>query len=126
MNWRKLIYSIIIPSVANFIFMIFISIGVRSNALVLFYAIIMMVTALLSNTGKGKNGDAISTIVMGLIAGGATWLLIEVLSSIQGFSWLFVLKTVGLMFIVAFAIWFGQIIMEDDQQGEDPDDSDDE
>ena len=54
MNWRKLIYSIIIPSIAGFTFGIFISIGTLTNAIVFFYGIVMMIAAFLSSTGKGK------------------------------------------------------------------------
>ena len=67
MNWRKLIYSIIIPSIAGFTFGIFISIGTLTNAIVFFYGIVMMIAAFLSSTGKGKNGDAFSTVIMGAL-----------------------------------------------------------
>lgn len=117
MNWRKLIYSIIIPSVASFIFGIFLSIGVITNAIVFFYAIVMMIAALLSSTGKGKNGDALSTIFMGVMVAGVTWLLISLLGEMgERFSWLFVLKTAGFMLATSFTVWLAKFIMEDKKQ----------
>ena len=83
MNWRKLIYSIIIPSIAGFTFGIFISIGTLTNAIVFFYGIVMMIAAFLSSTGKGKNGDAFSTVIMGALVTGVTYLFISMIGELS-------------------------------------------
>lgn len=113
MNWRKLIYSIIIPSIAGFTFGIFISIGTLTNAIVFFYSIVMMIAAFLSSTGKGKNGDAFSTVIMGALVTGVTYLFISMIGELsERFNWIFVVKTVGFILAASLTIYLAKTIME--------------
>ena len=117
MNWRKLIYSIIIPSIAGFTFGIFISIGTLTNAIVFFYGIVMMIAAFLSSTGKGKNGDAVSTVIMGALVTGVTYLFISMIGELsERFNWMFVVKTVGFILAASLTIYLAKTIMEDKPQ----------
>lgn len=117
MNWRRLIYSIIVPGIVSFIFALVISVGMVTNMSVFLYAICMTAAAILSSTGHGKNGDAPSTLFMGILVGVTTYLLITVLGDLGGkFSWIFVLKTVGFVAAIAATIYFAKSIMENKPQ----------
>ena len=113
MNWRRLIYSIVIPVFASIPFGILISIGKVSNLSVFLYAVAMLVAAVLSSTGKGKNGDALSTLLFGGLVLLTAFLLAEILGDIRTkFSWFFVLKTVGFMAAAASTVWLAKAIMK--------------
>lgn len=117
MNWRRLIFSIIIPGFASFLFGLVISIKAVTNLSVLLYAIIMLVAAFLSSIGKGKNGDAPSTLFFGGLMVLTTVLLISILGDLsEKFSWFFVIKTVGFMAALASTIWLAKAIMENKPQ----------
>ena len=113
MNWRRLIYSIVIPSISSFIFVVVISIGTINNTSIFFFFFVMMIAAALSSTGKGKNGDALSTIVMGLVVTAAMYLFFMAIGDLgHEFSWSFVLETAGFMATTALSIYFARSIME--------------
>lgn len=117
MNWRRLIFSIIIPGFASFLFGLVISIKAVTNLSVLLYAIIMLVAAFLSSIGKGKNGDAPSTLFFGGLMVLTTVLLISILGDLsEKFSWFFVIKTVGFVATIASTIWLAKAIMENKPQ----------
>ena len=82
MNWRKLIYSIVIPVIVGFVFGLFLSIGILTNATVFFFAIALTIAGVLSSTGQGKNGDAPSTITMGFLATAVTYLFLSLVSEL--------------------------------------------
>ena len=110
---RKLIYNIIIPSFASFIFGVLLSVGVITNLVIFIYTMVMTAAALLASTGKGRNGDAPSTLFMGFLVGLATYLLISVLGDLfASFHWFFIVKTIGFMIATAAAVVFGRMVME--------------
>lgn len=121
MNWRRLIFSIIIPGFASALFGLVISIKAVTNLSVLLYAIIMLVAAFLSSIGKGKNGDAPSTLSFGGLMVLTTVLLISILGDLsEKFSWFFVIKTVGFVATIASNIWLAKAIMENKPQNSNP------
>lgn len=113
MNWRKLIYSIVIPCAAGLFFGFSINSGNLSNWKVFIFAILMLVASWLSSTGKGKNGDALSTIVMGVLITLTVWLFFWTVAKLNDdFSWKFAIKVVGLMISASATFWLGKDIMK--------------
>ena len=99
MNWRKLIYSIVIPVIVGFVFGLFLSIGILTNATVFFFAIALTIAGVLSSTGHGKNGNAPSTITLVSELG-------------DSFHWLFVVKTVIFVLVTGFTVYLAKMIMD--------------
>ena len=113
MNWRKLIYSIVIPVIVGFVFGLFLSIGILTNATVFFFAIALTIAGVLSSTGHGKNGDAPSTITMGFLATAVTYLFLSLVSELgDSFNWLFVVKTVIFVLVTGFTVYLAKMIMD--------------
>ena len=113
MNWRKLIYSIAIPVIVGFVFGLFLSIGILTNATVFFFAIALTIAGVLSSTGQGKNGDAPSTITMGFLATAVTYLFLSLVSELgDSFHWLFVVKTVIFVLVTGFTVYLAKMIMD--------------
>lgn len=113
MNWRRLIYSIIIPGLASIIFGMIISISSVTNLSIFLYSIVMLVAAILSSTGKGKNGDAASTLFFGLLIVLTVFLLVSIIGDIRrAFSIFFIVKMVCFMAATASSIYLAKEIMK--------------
>ena len=113
MNWRKLIYSIAIPVIVGFVFGLFLSIGILTNATVFFFAIALTIAGVLSSTGHGRNGDAPTTVCMGFLATAVTYLFLSLLSELgDSFHWLFVVKTVIFVLVTGFTVYLAKMVME--------------
>ena len=117
MNWRRLIYSIVIPSIAGFFFGIIISVGKLTNRNFWVYIVVVTIATFLSNIGKEEEEKIFSTMHMGTLSLGRAYLFILIMKELAGrFSWLLVAKLVGFVMLISTDIYLAKTIINDKQQ----------